>query len=293
MPRGLLAILLHRTRATPKTIRAARATRKYLLYVPQNLSTEGRVPLVLMFQGSGNLAAHMPGLTGFDEYAESEHFIVAYPQGLGRRWNDGRGDCLADDLTLVNVLLDQLLRAYPIEERRVYAAGFSSGGFFANRLGCELGDRISAIAAVGATVAEPVAASAKPLRPVSALFVHGDRDPLVPIQGGKVGLRSGSAHGRCLSLEDAIDFWRGIDGIEGPPAIDEIPDRARDGTTVRRASWPGGKNHAQVEAYFVHGGGHAWPGGPQFLPKFLIGCASGNLDATRAICAFFDQHSLT
>lgn len=290
--RGLLAALLHRTRARPYTIDVGGLRRRYLLYVPENLPHGQNVPLILMFHGSGNLAAHMPGLTGFDCYAETEHFIIAYPQGMGRRWNDGRGDCATDDLAFVRLLLDQLARSYPIDVRRVYAAGFSNGGFFVNRLACELGDRIAAVAAVGATIAESIAASCKPSRPVSVLYIHGDRDPLVPLLGGKVGLRHGRAHGRCLSLADAIQFWRRANQIDAPPAVEEFPDRAGDGTHVRSESWSGGRDHTQVVAYLVGGGGHAWPGGPQYLPKFMIGRASGNLDATRVVCGFFFEHWL-
>jgi polyhydroxybutyrate depolymerase len=290
--RSVIAALLHRTLARPHAVSIGGITRKYLLYAPESLPQGQRVPLVLMFHGSGNLAAYMPALTGFDQYAETEHFIVAYPQGLNRQWNDGRGQCTSDDVAFVRALLDEIERTYPVDPRRIYAAGLSNGGFFVNRLACELSDRIAAIASVGATIAAPLAASAVPPRPVSVLYVHGDEDPLVPIQGGKVGLRNGSDHGRCVSLAEAVEFWRRANGIAPPPAIEDIPDRVRDGTHVRRESWSGGNNHAQVVAYIVRGGGHAWPGGPQYLPKFVIGRASQNLDATREICGFFDQHSL-
>jgi polyhydroxybutyrate depolymerase len=41
----------------------------------------------------------------------------------------------------------------------------------------------------------------------------------------------------------------------------------------------------------IEGGGHTWPGGPQYLPAFLIGKASHSLDATQAIWDFFKRHS--
>jgi polyhydroxybutyrate depolymerase len=167
--RGLLATVLHRTSARPHTLVVEGAARRYLLYAPKNLPRGERVPLVLMFHGSGNLAAHMPGFTGFDQYAETEHFVVCYPQGIHRQWNDGRGDASTDDVGFVRVLLDELLRSYPIDPRRVYVAGFSNGAFFANLLACQLGDRIAAIACVGGTIAEAVAENCKPSHPVSVL----------------------------------------------------------------------------------------------------------------------------
>lgn len=290
--RGLLATVLHRTSARPHTLVVEGVARRYLLYAPKSLPRGQRIPLVLMLHGSGNLAAHMPGFTGFDQYAESEHFIICYPQGIHRQWNDGRGDAFTDDVGFVGALLDELLRSYPIDPRRVYAAGFSNGAFFANTLACQLGDRVAAIACVGGTIAELLAGNCKPSRPVSVLYINGSEDPLVPINGGKVGMRRGADHGSCLSLAQSIEFWRLANGISSPPAIEDLPDRFADGTHIRRESWSGGKNHTQIVAYTVFGGGHAWPGGPQYLPKFLIGRASRNLDATRAICGFLAQHSL-
>jgi polyhydroxybutyrate depolymerase len=43
--------------------------------------------------------------------------------------------------------------------------------------------------------------------------------------------------------------------------------------------------------YTIEGGGHTWPGGPQYLPVFLVGKASHNLDATQVIWDFFKKHN--
>jgi polyhydroxybutyrate depolymerase len=40
----------------------------------------------------------------------------------------------------------------------------------------------------------------------------------------------------------------------------------------------------------VNGGGHTWPGGPQYLPKDLIGPVSGQIDASGYIAEFFAAH---
>jgi polyhydroxybutyrate depolymerase len=44
--------------------------------------------------------------------------------------------------------------------------------------------------------------------------------------------------------------------------------------------------------YTIQGGGHTWPGGPQYLPKLIVGNASQNLNATRTIWEFFQTQVL-
>jgi polyhydroxybutyrate depolymerase len=45
-----------------------------------------------------------------------------------------------------------------------------------------------------------------------------------------------------------------------------------------------------VVFYTVQGGGHAWPGGLQYLPVSVVGKSSGQMDASQVIWAFFKQY---
>jgi polyhydroxybutyrate depolymerase len=126
-----------------------------------------------------------------------------------------------------------------------------------------------------------------PSRPISVMFMHGTKDPLVHIDGGTI-LRD---RGHNVSLAEASSFWRKWDQTSSKPAIEDLPDRAGDSTTVHRDVYKNGKRGTEVVVYTIEGGGHTWPGGPQYLPVFLVGKASKNLDATQVIWNFFKTQS--
>jgi poly(3-hydroxybutyrate) depolymerase len=96
-------------------------------------------------------------------------------------------------------MLDQILiPQYCVDSRRIYATGFSNGGYFSHRLACELSDRIAAISAVGGVNGMP---TCNPTRPISVLQTHGTTDGVIdyalapPTVGRAVQQESGTAPG--------------------------------------------------------------------------------------------------
>ena len=263
-------------------------TRTYLQHLPPSLKLGHPVPLVLMFHGGDGRAAPMAKFTGFDSLADAKGFIVVYPDGLDRHWNDGRGLSKADDVGFVRALIDELVRQHLADPKRVYATGISNGGFFSNRLACELSDKIAAIASIAATMPEVLMPVCKPSRPVSVMYMQGTKDPLVPINGGTIGPQ----HGTAVSLQQAEEFWRTHNGTSVKPTSEDLPDVAHDGTGVHRDVYANGKEDTEVVIYTINGGGHTWPGGPQYLPALLVGKVTQNLQATPVIWEFFQKRSL-
>src|SRR5436853_42181 len=91
----------------------------------------GAPALVLVLHGAGGWAQGFARHTGFSRVAEREGFVVAYPQGLERRWNDGRGNGTPhDDVGFVRALVDTLQRELGVDQRRIYATGISNGAMF-------------------------------------------------------------------------------------------------------------------------------------------------------------------
>jgi polyhydroxybutyrate depolymerase len=268
--------------------------RTYWLHLPPARTSVGPLPLVLAFHGAGGQGPSMAGLTGFNALADQHGFVVAYPDGIDRHWNDGRPGnrpgpgAQYDDVAFVRALIDHLAATLPIDRARVYATGMSNGAIFSQRLACDLPDQIAAIGAVTGSLAEALEPACTPSRPVPVLMIMGEADPFVPWNGGVV---KGLGYGPVLSVPDTIAHWVAHNGCDATPTITQEPDRApNDGTTVRRESYTNCHTGADVTLYAVVNGGHTWPGGVQYLPESTIGKTSRDIDATTIIWDFFAAH---
>jgi polyhydroxybutyrate depolymerase len=268
-----------------KTIRVGDVERTYRVHVPGTYKKGTPVPLVFDLHGGGSNGKQQHRFSGMVKIADREGFIVVHPDGIDRRWNDGRIAKEADDVGFLKALLDALSKEFSIDPRRIYATGISNGGFMSQRLAIELSDRFAAIAPVTAGIGDQV--EFKPEHPVSVLLMNGTEDPLVPYNGGFVA-RSGT---KTLSTDDAVKKWVAHNGCSERPTTEELPDKdPNDGTRVTRSVWSGGKNNTEVVLYRIDGGGHTWPGGNQYLPERIIGKVCRDMEGSEIIWEFFKNH---
>lgn len=279
-----------------QTVEVGDRTRTYYLHVPPRLPRKRALPLVLVFHGGGGRATGTETfLTHFSDLADRDGFLVAYPEGVGQHWNDGRDNPSSaaakqdvDDLGFVVALIDAVARAHPLDRRRVYATGISNGGIFSHYLAANHADLIAAIAPVAGGLADPFSKRFHSKGPVSVLILQGTDDPLVPYTGGR--LRAGD-RGRVIPTTEAVKLWVKHDGCDEKPAEETLPDRdPADGCTVKRFTYAHGRNGTEVVLYRIEGGGHTWPGGPQYLPPRLIGRVCRDIDGSAVIWDFFQKH---
>lgn len=263
-----------------RTLRVNGVERSYLLYLPAGYRSGHPAPLVLAFHASGSGSRGMPIHTGLSRLADREQFVVAYPDGLGRRWNDGRGYARHDDVGFVRALLDTLQHELSVDPRRIYATGISNGAMFTYRLACDLPGVLAAVAPVAGAMPTDLAPACAHTTPVSVLAFQGTADPLLPYAG-----RGASRRGRVFSATRSIAFWANVAGCAPTPATADEPDRVTDGTRVRHTVYSGCREGRAVELYTIEGGGHTWPGGP--AAGTSVGRVSRELDATELIWKFF------
>jgi len=255
------------------------------VHIPKPTPDLKKMPLVLAFHGRLGDGDDQEKITHFNSVADANGFIAVYPDGYQRSWNDGRKTTPSNrdgvrDVEFVRRLLKKLTTSYSVDKRQVYAIGMSNGGFFAQRLGCVMAGKFAAIATVASVMPRALAKTCKPSDPLPVLMVMGTDDPLVPYQGGDFG------SGMVLSAKATAKLWRELAHCKKPTSR-KLRDRdPKDGTQTRVLTANQCAGDAAVKLYSVHGGGHTWPGGRQYLPKTAIGVTSRDFDASSTIWKF-------
>jgi polyhydroxybutyrate depolymerase len=260
--------------------------RSYYLYVPTNAPRDRPMPVIIGLHGGRSTPRSFSLTTNFNRLAERQGFIVVYPTGIDGQWQDGRENFTGskiDDVGFISGIIDDLKRKRSIDDRRVYAVGMSNGGMMAQRLACQLPDRIAAVASVAAAMPAPIADNCRQGKPISVLTIGSPTDRIVPWQGGNV-----ARGGTILSVPQTIDLWRAKAGCQGDTRDRIAADRSRRiQMTVKVAEYRGCQSGIKVALVTIDGGGHTWPGGLG-QPR-ILGATTTKFDATEFIWEFFSS----
>jgi len=258
--------------------------RSFALRLPRDAS-DG-IPLVLVLHGNHPDATGlmMREWTTFDEQADAFGFAVAYPDGIGGCWADGRGVTMADeagvdDVAFLRALIDTCAGRHGTHRDRAVVAGVSNGAFMTHRMAIEASEQVAVLAAVAGGL--PASLREMPLaHAVSAMLIHGSADPVSPIEGGYSRHRgpNGELRGRTLSLDETAEFWRAVDRC--PPG----PGDTRSTEFSSRITAAAGVGGTRVVTWTVFGGGHTWPGAKPFPGAAETG--PQEFDAAEEICRF-------
>jgi polyhydroxybutyrate depolymerase len=254
--------------------------RSVRVHVPASYDPTMPTPLVLNLHGYSGDGLQQQTISRMLATSDENGFIVMHPDGhhSPRGWNAGvccgaAASSGTDDTAWLASVLDEAESKLCVDTNRVFATGLSNGGFMSHRLACEIADRLAAIA----PVAGVVGVECNPSKPVAVMHIHGDADPLIPYTGGGVNGNE--------SVAATIERWATNNGCTGAPAMTY---QMGDATCMTRSSCTA---NAEVTECRIAGGGHQWPGGIS-IGSFL-GALSEDLDATKAMWAFFAAHPRT
>lgn len=235
---------------TRLTINVGGTDRTYNPYTPNGYSRSTAYPLVFAFHGTGDQAtvdytSNPPinvetwgelfcssyyGHWAAEINGGSDPGIVVCPDALkisGGPYNGYYTWVHATDDEFFDALLAQMLSTYCVDLDRIFVAGHSIGGFFANEVACERGDIVRGMASISGggpfesesnDTAEGDCEGGKTGK-VAALVMHGSSDGTVPPSSGVA----------------SRDYWRTDNGCSGGAAIPISGACARNGSDTHEA----------------------------------------------------------
>jgi len=274
--------------------------RTYKIHIPQSMPEKYSPALVFVLHGGSGTGDGMERsltLGGFNTLSDENKFIVVYPDGIERNWNDGRKNTSIpahqqniDDVGFFNALIENLTNEFNIDPNRIYVTGISNGAMMSYRLALELPEKIAAIAPVAGAIPIDILPQDPLSTPLSVCVISGTCDPLVPWEGGIVGTKR-NPRGVVISVPDSVNFWVVINKCNNTPETILLSDTdPSDGTRVYYHRYGNGENNTEVVLYEIKGGGHTWPNGYQYLSKILIGRTCKDINANEVIWDFFKNH---
>lgn len=227
------------------------ASRIVGVYRPSTYAAERAAPLIIALHSRFSSSQAFHALSGLADVAEAHGAIIAYPETLGAFWNDGgherlnRREASADDAGFIAAVVAALSADYSIDPARIFVVGYDTGGGLAYKLACERPFAIAGVAVVSALMWD-YAAGACTAGPTPMLIVHGRRDDLFPVGGGRP---SPQIAAQRLSVDETIAFWRRAN------QCGERPTRTAQGDS---ALYDGCATGARVAYVGIRNGGHEW-----------------------------------
>ncbi|WP_237245173.1 MULTISPECIES: PHB depolymerase family esterase [Sorangium] len=247
---------------TQQTLTVGGVTRYFLMYVPENYDPSKPLPLVFGIHGlnmNNVWAAH--DSSGFQLIQEThDQALLIYPQGLPAngqstppstqsQWGTADSNWggpppsanparLSADLAFFDAMLEHAKSNYCVDTTRVFAVGFSQGGFMTNTLGCERSSVFRGLAPVagwGPNASQPMCSDASAAH--ALIQTQGDTDGTVTPALG----------------QSTRDFWRGRNGCQATT----MPSATFGNSCVE---YQGCKEGLPL-VYCTHPGGHSVPSG--------------------------------
>jgi polyhydroxybutyrate depolymerase len=220
--------------------------REYVLYIPNSYNGVNPVPVLFNFHGFGGNASEFMNEADMRAVAESDTFILVYPQGSCldgySHWNacptGGDNKSTTDDFGFVESIISELSSQYNVNMERIYAAGYSNGGMMAYGLANYKSDLIAAVASVSGAMLECIGQTNHPM-PI--VHLHGTSDGVLPYNGSS----------DWSSVQSTLDHWINFNNTVLTPTISSD-------NNIEHYVYDQGDSSVSVEHYKYIGGDHVW-----------------------------------
>ena len=270
--------------------------RGYELTLPKQAKAGHPVPLVIFLHGTSMTAKIVKYRFGFDDVARKEGFAVAYPDGIGKRWNvippaaapDSPQAADADaDIDFIVALADELVNKGVADAHRVYLAGLSGGGRMTLLMACTHPEKFAAVAPLLAMMPRMVSKYCKTAGPLPVLMMNSTDDLRVDLHGKTTGDPSRV----YLSLKDSVGFWRRVNKCSDVMTKTAYPHLQPDDPTSLTSETYECQAGTKVKLYLTEGGGHQTPtltGDDLWTP--MLGPRNHDVEAAEELWKFFARY---
>jgi polyhydroxybutyrate depolymerase len=269
--------------------------RTFDFYVPENLSSSPS--LVFLLHGSDGTSQLMRYLTNYEfekQANQRNNFILVYPQGFEKHWNDCRGTATytantsnINDISFFKEMISFFNQKYIIDEGKIYSIGYSNGGQMCLKLAFELPEIFKGIGVYTANIPELANNDCKPKNlPISTIIINGTEDPINPYGGGLVIIEGDSSRGSVLSSMQSFEYFKNL-----------LPDKCLEQSLISNSysemvselSASCSNSGYQVKLIKIQDGGHTMPliSKPPYLPA-RIGKTETSINSAKLILDFFE-----
>lgn len=189
--------------------------RSYIISLPKGNAKK----LVIGLHGFGDTPKRFAYYTALHNSVD-DNTIVIYPQAFKPTdktvkpgWNAefccGSGWVnKVDDAGFIDGLVKDVAGQHNINNKNIYLVGFSNGAFMTQKVAVEYPEHIGGIAVVSGSIGT-TKSSLIPRTPMSALFMHGKKDTIIPFEGG---LGAKDPDFRWRSFDEMTTVWKNVNG---------------------------------------------------------------------------------
>ncbi|KAK5636977.1 hypothetical protein RRF57_012689 [Xylaria bambusicola] len=152
--------------------------RQYIVQVPANYNSNTPYKLIFGYHWrDGTMNNVAPGYYGLRDLAKETAIFIA-PQGIGNGWANNGGE----DVTFTDQMVDTIKNSLCVDEKQIFATGWSYGGAMSYSLACSRPNVFRAVAVISGA---QLSGCSGGNTPVPYLGIHGVVDSVLNINLGR------------------------------------------------------------------------------------------------------------
>ena len=274
--------------------------RHFYVHIPET-SVYEKYPVVIMLHGGVSNSNYSMKRFGWVELSDKEGFIAIFPDALPPVGSSSPDNVLlpqswwkalnfdpreivfddpVDDEGFTAEIIKILKEDLPIDENRIFIAGYSNGGKMAMYLGLKLSNFVAAIATVSGFY--DFKGSEVIQTPISIMIIAGMDDPFNPYYGGYVIPPWSIDISKREPVETILMKWVNLLGLP------EEPIKQQENENEKFVLYSNGKT--DIYFYAFKKLGHFWPQADLDYPLWFFHGRYDEVNATELIWEFFKTH---